>query len=245
MFWAYGDFSNLEKICVNSFASKGYRVNLWTYGDISNVPSNIHLRNAREILDEKLVFLNKKGSYASFSDCFRYAVLNREGGLYVDTDVIALVEPSKISKNAFLVTERKPKLDKIGFGILDNSHFQINNNVIYNPAPKKGNIIDQALKYSLDFPRDSIHWGELGPLLLTKLLKENPSHDYEIKEVNYANSIDNWDCPKNLLEPNYQICLDAHFLHCYNEMWKRSGVDKNINFPRMSLMDNFYKKYMY
>ena len=47
-------------------------------------------KNANELIDESELFLNQRGSYAGFSDYFRYKVLNTFGGLYADTDVIAL-----------------------------------------------------------------------------------------------------------------------------------------------------------
>ena len=252
MFWAYGEFSKLEKICINSFASQGYSVNLWTYGSIANIPSNVNVQNAREILSEELVFLNKAGSYASFSDYFRYGLLNKVGGLYVDTDVIALVDPLKIEGRPFLVTERVRPFEKniSNFikkitGAISSADYQINNNVIFNPEPKKGNIIDMAYEYSARFPKENITWGEIGPLLLTSLIKKYKSHNFDIKDINYANSIDHWNCPNYLLEPNYKLPIEAKFLHCYNEMWKRGGISKDINAPEGSLMNFFSKKYLY
>ena len=125
MFWAYGDLSNLEKICISSFVSQNYSLNLWTYGGISNTPAGVIVRDAREILPEEMVFLNGRGSYASFSDLFRYAVLNKIGGLYADTDVIALQPESTLPENPFLVTEKLQikktikNIVKIKLGLLD------------------------------------------------------------------------------------------------------------------------------
>jgi hypothetical protein len=38
MFWAFGDISKLEIICLRSFLDRQYSLNLWTYGDIANAP---------------------------------------------------------------------------------------------------------------------------------------------------------------------------------------------------------------
>lgn len=253
MFWAYGDLSNLEKICINSFAKKGYSLNLWTYdAKFQEVPEGVIVRNAREILPESLVFLNKAKSYASFADLFRYALLNSIGGLYVDTDVVALCEPMEISNKPFLVTERVPPIQrtfknliKKSLGLIKESNIQVNNNVIFNPVPIAGNIIDMAYKISLNYPKSEIHWGELGPHLISKLIHDYPSDAFCIKEPDFANSINCWECPKKLILPGNEISKNAKFLHCFNEMWRRSGVNKNQAYPYGSLMYKLSKMYLY
>src|SRR6185369_115805 len=105
MFWAFGNLSNVERICATSFLRNGYQLCIWTYGDISNAPSGTIIKNAREILPESLFFQLPNGSCAPFSDLFRYAVLSKVGGLWVDTDVIAL-KPLEVAPEPFLVTER-------------------------------------------------------------------------------------------------------------------------------------------
>lgn len=55
-FWAYGNFSNLEKISTNSFVANSYKLNIWTYGDLSNAPHGALVRDAREILPNLCFF---------------------------------------------------------------------------------------------------------------------------------------------------------------------------------------------
>jgi mannosyltransferase OCH1-like enzyme len=234
MFWAYGNISNLEIICMKSFLKLQYSLNLWTYGDISNAPTGTKIRDAREVLPESKVFLNRYGSYAGFSDLFRYAVLNTQGGLYVDTDVIALKPPIDLPKDRFLVSERVDL----------NKAWKINGNVIFNPHPSEGNVIDLAFAYSLRFPKADIIWEEIGPDLLTAITNIYRQHNFEIKEPNFANSINPWDCPSALLTPGILLERNAAFLHCYNEMWRRTGIDKNSVYPRGSLMASFAEEYL-
>jgi hypothetical protein len=117
LFWAYGKLSKLEQLSLISFVKQGYEVNLWTYGDMPNPPKGVLVKDAREILPESNVFLNQRGSYAGFSDLFRYAVITSIGGLYADTDCIALKPASELPNEAFLVTERagQKKTLKISF----------------------------------------------------------------------------------------------------------------------------------
>jgi hypothetical protein len=246
MFWAYGNFSNLEKISAKSFLKNGYQLNIWTYGDISNAPSGATLKNAREILPESLFFQIPNGSCAPFSDLFRYALLNKVGGLWVDTDVIAL-KPFEFLPKPFLVTERTPvrgvkKLIKEI--LLGRVSFRINNNVIFNPIPSPGNIIDLAYVYTERFPKEKVRSCELGPDLLSAIEKIYPDHGFSIKGPEFANPIDWWICPRTLLEPGVELHPDTAFLHLYNETWRASKIDKNAPFPKGSLMSFFAEEYL-
>jgi len=235
MFWAYGNLSNLEKICCSSFVSQGYELNLWTYGDMSNAPIGVKLKDAREILPEDTLFLNSMGSYAGFSDLFRYAVLNSVGGLYSDTDVIALKPPSILPENPFLVTEKIQGIE---------GRSKINGNILFNPIPKIGNVVDLAYAYSMRFPKTDITWSEIGPDLLTAIVTIYQKHGFLIQNTDYANSVNYWDCPNALLAPGYKLSDNAAFLHCYNEMWRRLGIDKNACFPKDSIMDRMACNYL-
>jgi len=233
MFWAYGPLSKLERLSMLSYLKNNYELILWTYGKVENIPSEVQLGNAREILPEDRVFLNSMNSYASFADLFRYSILNKIGGMWSDTDVIANVDSSTIT-NPFLVTEK----------VKDSNEIKINNNVIYNPIPIKGNVIDLAEAVADRYPIDKLTWSELGPDLLTSLVLLQREHGFHIKEPTYANPIDYWDCPSLLLSSNHSILNNTNFIHCYNEMWRRSGVDKNLPYPPNSILANLEKKYI-
>lgn len=56
MFWASGNFSNLEKIAASSFIENGYNLNIWTYGEIDNAPIKSYIKDANEILPESELF---------------------------------------------------------------------------------------------------------------------------------------------------------------------------------------------
>ncbi len=240
LFWAYGSLSRLEILSINSFIYHGFKVILWSYDKIPNTPHGCELRDAREILSEDLVFLNQKGSYAGFSDLFRYAVLNQKGGLYADTDVVCLKNANELPHHPFLVTEESGTRKKIINQLRKLVGFakpnRINGNVIFNPNPKKGNLIDLAFQYSLNFPKTEVKWSEIGPSLLSAIIKIYPTHGFKIMSPEFANPISQHDCPKLLLS-NKKLPKEAYFLHCYNEKWRRSNVDKNMPYPIGSILD--------
>lgn len=224
---------------MNSFVKNGYQLNIWTYGDISNAPSGASVRDARDVIPKSLFFLPPGGTPAAFSDYFRYAVLNTIGGLWVDTDVVAVKPLKMFPSQQFLVTERSAikGIEKvIKQWLLRRKYVIICNNVIFNPCPCQGNIIDLAFNYSQRFPKEKITRAELGPLLLTAIERIYPNHGFIIKPPEFANSIDYWRCPSALLKPGFRLDPDAAFIHLYTETWRSAKVDKNAALPKRSLM---------
>ncbi len=66
MFWAYGNPGQLELLCVNSFLAQGYRLNFWSYDQISNLPPGARLRDARDVLPEERCFHKQNGLLCQF-----------------------------------------------------------------------------------------------------------------------------------------------------------------------------------
>ena len=161
MFWVKSPMSRLEYLCMKSFIDNGYRLLVWSYDDSLEIPDKAVLCDANRVVGESKLFLNRRGSYAGFSDYFRYKVLSRFGGLYADTDVIAVRPAQDLPKKQFLVTEytRKKAFNRY-----------INDNVIYNQNPRKGNVIDLALAYARRFPKADVEWAEIGPDLLSAIV---------------------------------------------------------------------------
>lgn len=247
MLWVYGNFSNLEKIAASSFIKHGYQLTLWTYGDISNAPAAVTIKSAAEVVPESMYFTLPNGSCAPFSDLFRYAVLSKHGGMWVDTDVVAIQPLKNFSAQPFLVTEREPlnRFRKLFGHVLPlKNTIQINGNVIFNPLPTDGNIVDLAYTYCWRFPKQKIQWGELGPRLLSAIEGIYPHHGFTIMPPNFANPIDWWKCPDALLKPNAQLPAETTFLHVYNETWRRNNVDKNAVFPKHSIMARLADEYL-
>ena len=89
-----GELSPLERLCMSSFVQAGHEYHLYTYEAMAGLPAGVKLCDAGEILPHETVFRNQrgkgKGSFACFSDLFRYKLLWERGGWWVDTDVFCL-----------------------------------------------------------------------------------------------------------------------------------------------------------
>lgn len=97
--WIQGELSALELLTIHSFLQNGFTFQLWTYTpDTINAPPDTVLKFAGTVIPQCQVFSyenpNKhghgKGSYAGFSDIFRYKLLYEQGGIWTDMDITCL-----------------------------------------------------------------------------------------------------------------------------------------------------------
>jgi hypothetical protein len=97
--WIGTEFSCVELLCMHSFLAHGHEFHLWVYNKPqTQLPSAVVLEDAALIIPAEKVFnySNKdqfghgKGSYAGFSDIFRYKLLYEKGGWWTDMDVVCL-----------------------------------------------------------------------------------------------------------------------------------------------------------
>ncbi len=115
--WIGKHLSDLELLTINSFLHHGHAFVLWTYGAIDNVPGSVQINDANDIIDEANVFKYPddsklkwgKGSYAGFSDIFRYKLLYEKGGWWVDMDLTCL-KPFDFEEDYFFRSHWKYKV---------------------------------------------------------------------------------------------------------------------------------------
>ena len=94
----------MQLLTIKSFMAHGYDFHLWAYNqNVAPLPAGVELKDAGELIPENQVFKYPPngpldvsfgtGSYAGFSDIFRYKVLYEHGGWYTDMDVTCLKRP--------------------------------------------------------------------------------------------------------------------------------------------------------
>lgn len=97
-FWHGSELSLLEKLTLKSFLDHGYQVKLWRYDSTIDVqcPDKVLIGDANEIIPFDRLFVYsgngdcRRGSIGGFSDLFRYYILYKTGGVYVDMDCTCL-----------------------------------------------------------------------------------------------------------------------------------------------------------
>jgi len=98
--WIGGILGDLELLTLKSFLHHGHEFHLWIYDDVGPVPESVVIEDASEIIsmkdvfrypaDANMDFYGGAGSYAGFSDIFRYKLLYEKGGWWSDMDITCL-----------------------------------------------------------------------------------------------------------------------------------------------------------
>jgi hypothetical protein len=89
--WIGPELDILAGACLASFVEMGHAVRLYTYDVLRGVPPGVTVADAAQILPRDRVIIQKKtGSFALFSDRFRYEVLRLNCGGWIDCDLLCL-----------------------------------------------------------------------------------------------------------------------------------------------------------
>lgn len=252
--WVGAELSQIEQLALASFVACGHRIELFTYDAVKNVPSGVITRDGNDIIPRDKVFrCVEKGSYGAFSDGFRYTLLHREGGIWVDTDVVCL-KPLDIDAELIF---GKEEVGKFNCAVLGGSaghplfEFMLRQaNAINDPLPYD-NWQQRRRKFKRrmmgrDHPK-YLRWGEIGPLGVTRAI--------------YHMSLENFAQPYTAFYPIHPKCWDAIFddtypdpsqffpntyaIHLWNEMLRsKSTINKNGPFPENSLIAALLRRYL-
>jgi len=211
--WIGGALSPLEILTIKSFQAHGYQFVLWHYLPLENVPPNTILKDGNTILPESKVFFyhnaNKfghgKGSYAGFSDIFRYKLLYENGGIWVDMDVTCLGVPDFNSEYVFRFHHQS--------GVVGN----------YMQCPAKSELMQWCYENAItSMSAHNEDW-----MLPIRILFEG------LKKFNLEGFIQDFSNPdsfpavikmivkKNQLPKNWRI------IHWMNEEFRRIGIPKD------------------
>ena len=91
--WHGSPPSVFEELCMRSFLHCGHAVELYTYEEVET-PPGVRVCDANAILPEHEVFTYAsgpaKGSFAAFSNLFRFKMLAEHGGIWCDADMLCL-----------------------------------------------------------------------------------------------------------------------------------------------------------
>ncbi len=78
MLWVEGPLSYVEVLCAQSFLDAGHHVKLYHYGHVQNVPEGVELVHGDTVLgSDRFIKHGRTGSFALFSDVFRYHLLQQ------------------------------------------------------------------------------------------------------------------------------------------------------------------------
>ena len=100
-FWSGAPLGYVERLCIASMLQAGHSLDIYTYDLDFVVPAGVTRRNAAEVLSRERIVLHESGSWAIFSDIFRYEALLLSAGTWVDLDVLLLKPISDFGEYIF------------------------------------------------------------------------------------------------------------------------------------------------
>lgn len=214
--WIGENLSPLELLTLHSFTAHGHVFHLWSYSDLSaQVPAGVVCCDAREIIPEQDVFRRLyddpvfgigKGSYAGFSDMFRYKLLYEKGGWWVDMDIYC-VQPLQFSTPYYF-----------------RAHHDLPaiSNVMKCPAGSAvmRDAYEQTRKYCKPETKE---W-----LIYNKLFNESIVR-HQLQEFIFSGQAnrDWWDETALFIFSDKPIPPTYYFIHWQNEMWRQEKVNKH------------------
>lgn len=230
--WVGNKLSSMELLTLKSFTHFGHEFHLWVYEALQNdLPRGVVIRDANEIIPESGIFRRKyddptynigKGSIgAPFSDLFRYKLLYKLGGWWVDMDVTCL-QPFTIKEPYFF--RAHPILPMIG-------------NIMKVPA--KSELMRLAYEQTLaECDENTLEW-----LLPNKILNQ---HIEKLNLQSYIftdkSTIDWWQKVDTFITGSKKFPENWLFIHWMNEEWRIRGLDKNAVF-RQTTIGKLYQTY--
>lgn len=218
--WIGSELSALELLTLKSFTAHGHTFHLWLYEPLqSTIPQGIILQDANEILNRKHIFRYKdggigKGSVAGFSDIFRYKLLYKKGGWWVDMDVTCLrpfdfSEPYIFRQHDFL---------------------PIVGNMMKTPknCPAMKAAFEEALAEVDEFNTD---WLKPIEILNQQIEKHNLTSYIRADLCNP----DRWELITLFRESHLKPDKDWYAIHWINVEWNRRNFERN-----MAVADSLY-----
>lgn len=226
--WIGNRLSPLEVLTIKSFQANGYKFRLWVYDLVENIPESTIVADAGKIIPHKEVFnytsANKyghgKGSYAGFSDIFRYKLLYEEGGIWSDMD-ITCIKPLRHDTDYIFRYHKQ-------LGVVGN----------FMQCPKGSEL----MKWCYDRAANEVKSDNQDWLLPIRILNEGVVkyglHGY----IQRFSNEDSFPVILKMLRNNQQIPDEWHIIHWMNEEFRRMGYRKDHVREKCTLA-HFYTKY--
>ncbi|MCX7953633.1 MAG: hypothetical protein N3A01_00415 [Bacteroidales bacterium] len=228
--WIGNELTPLEILTIKSFIYHGHDFWLWVYNNNINTPllPNLFLKDANEIIPFEKVFSYKysnqyghgKGSYAGFSDIFRYALLYKYGGWWTDMDVTLLKPLDFISEYVF----RKHHV----FNAVGN----------LMKCPPKSILMKLCYEEALILVNQNNKDWNMPIIILNKNIKKLGLHSNIID----ITPPDKWNVIKKFMKHNYNLQDTWYAIHWINEEFRRHNINKKVFLPK-SLIANLLIKY--
>ena len=193
------------------------------------VPKWLTLRDAEEILPQDEVLRSKDGRLTIDANRFRWALLQKLGGWWIDPDVV-LMKPDMPDSEVF-------------YGNLD-AFGQVPTGVLKFPVGHK--LLDEALVRSRLQSNAQPTTDRAGSEILTALASEHAfdltsDSEKSLGPISWFNVLDLFDPAKAVAMA--ERTGPERFLHLKNDVWRRAGIHSGLASPEGSFLDALFARY--
>ncbi|MEM7076329.1 MAG: hypothetical protein AAF484_14645 [Pseudomonadota bacterium] len=189
MLWVDGPLSYVEALCAQSFLDAGHHVKLYYYGDVLNVPEGVELVHGDTVLQiQRFLRHGRTGSFALFSDVFRYHLLcQQDRMIWADLDAYC-VRPFETETGHFFGWESEMHVNGGVLGLPPDSEAL---GLLLEMTKDEYGIPEwysDPKRRKLEAMRDAGHpmhvsdmtWGTWGPHALTHYLQKTGESKYAL-----------------------------------------------------------------
>jgi hypothetical protein len=247
--WIGTRLSEMTKCCLKSFVMRGHSVYLHVYENMENIPTGVTCVDANLIIPKDKIFKHKDtGSFALFSDIFRFELLKRVDCIYVDCDVYCL-KPIELPKSGYLLGYESDSV--INGAILKlpqdseilNTLLEITHDPYFIPE-----WVERSVKKKLKFKKifgPGVHisempWGVLGPTAITYYVNKLCLKD-KVQPIDVFYPV-HYSCIHLLLDPDLTIddlvTSRTQCIHLFNEMFRKLN---SYEVPEQSVLGKMFR----
>jgi len=224
--WIGPRLSNMEYLCIKSFIDFGHEFHLYTYNKVDNIPKGVIVKDGNEILPASEIYRYKSGSVSAFSNLFRFTMLYKKGGYWVDTDLVCVKKFD--FKEDYVFTSEPSE---------DYQRQVINAGIIKCPkdsqAAFQGMIIQRRHKQMI--LSGEITWSS-GPKTVQEVIFRNKLEKYVLPWKGICSC--SWADTNSLIDRNKKynkevilrlkdIPEEMYGIHLWNEVWRCNNFDKD------------------
>ncbi|MCS3708307.1 hypothetical protein GGP59_003325 [Salinibacter ruber] len=235
----------MEKLSIQSFLDHGHEYHLYTYEGVPNAPDGARIKDGSEIIESDKIFRHKEtGSYADFSDIFRYKLLLSKGDFWVDTDVVCC-QPFTFTSRYVFASEFEAWKPWYSW----SRPSKVTNCVIRTPPDSE--IMNYCYEKATghDDPAGA-SWGTIGPELLGEAVDEYNMHQHVVSPRAFC-PINWWEWERfvngtfsiRLYERIRAYLFRPYAYHLWNSKWALNGATKSDSFPKNSIYEQLKKKH--
>lgn len=228
--WIGKELTSMEVLCIRSYLQNGHAFHLYVYDEVNNVPAGTAIMDANEIIPEAGIYTDQWNGFVNFSNRFRYTLLYKKGGWWVDMDTVCL-QPFDFTDDYVFSSEKVPMYQRISV------------NTTYIKAPAGAKLFSDCIEFIDNRKYEHLHWGEHGVNLISRMIFLNKLHAF-IKTPEFFCPIPAFELGLLLGPGDMKLISQSYAVHWWHELWKRRGLQKNAPYDPASIYETLKSKYL-